>query len=96
MGKHFPLKKTKPPPIRNVCETDAHQEDKEMANTKKSKAAIEQDVDVLYQRLGDQWFAFSIINDEVFMSPIPEAQIEAIRRDTDYNNDRTSVPSEKF
>ena len=42
--------------------------------------ADEMDVEVLYQKLGDRWFAFSIIGDEVFMAPISENQIESIRR----------------
>lgn len=28
-------------------------------------------VEVLYQKLGDKWYAFSIIGDEVFFGPIP-------------------------
>jgi hypothetical protein len=43
--------------------------------------AQEMDVDVLYQKLGDRWFAFSIIGDEVFMAPISEDQIDSIRRE---------------
>jgi hypothetical protein len=39
------------------------------------------DVDVLYQKLGDRWFAFSIIGDEVFMAPISEDQIDSIRKE---------------
>lgn len=29
-------------------------------------------VEVLYQRLGDRWYAFSLINDEVFVGKISE------------------------
>lgn len=43
--------------------------------------AQEMDVDVLYQKLGDRWFAFSIIGDEVFMAPISEDQLDSIRRE---------------
>ncbi len=43
--------------------------------------AQEMDVDVLYQKLGDRWFAFSIIGDEVFMAPITEDQLDSIRRE---------------
>jgi hypothetical protein len=32
----------------------------------------EKEVDVLYQRLGDRWFAFSVVDDEVYMGAIPE------------------------
>lgn len=34
-------------------------------------------VEVLYQRLGSRWFAFSVVNDEVFMGEVPEAAIQA-------------------
>ena len=39
----------------------------------------DQFVDVLYQKLGDNWFAFSLIDDDVFMSPITEEKITEIR-----------------
>jgi hypothetical protein len=29
-------------------------------------------VEVLYQKLGDKWYAFSIIDDEVFFGSVPE------------------------
>ena len=48
----------------------------------KSKASAELETEVLYQRLGDTWYAFSIINEDVFMSPISEDKIEEIKRDT--------------
>ena len=41
--------------------------------------AQEQEADVLYQKLGNTWFAFSIVEDEVFMSPITEEEIVAIK-----------------
>ncbi len=42
----------------------------------------ELDVEVLYQKLGDRWFAFSLVGDEVFMSPISEEVINEIRNTT--------------
>ena len=39
----------------------------------------EQDVDVLYQKLGNTWFAFSIIGDEVFMSPVSEETLNEMK-----------------
>ena len=39
----------------------------------------DQEVEVLYQKLGDQWYAFSMIDEEVFMSPVAEEQIQQIR-----------------
>jgi hypothetical protein len=38
----------------------------------------EQSVEVLYQKLGDRWFAFSLINDEVFFGSISQSEIEEI------------------
>jgi hypothetical protein len=46
-----------------------------MANSKVQNPTEDQEVEVLYQKLGDRWFAFSIINDEVFMSPITDEEI---------------------
>ncbi len=51
-------------------------------SNRKNAANDEQEVDVLYQKLGERWFAFSIVNDEVFMSPISEDQIADIRNQT--------------
>jgi hypothetical protein len=39
----------------------------------------DQYVDVLYQKLGENWFAFSLIDDEVFMSPVSEDKITEIK-----------------
>ena len=48
-----------------------------MANlNQKSK---EQDVDVLYQKLGEQWFAFSMVDEEVFMTSISDETLQEIR-----------------
>ncbi len=60
-------------------------------NSNKASKLTEQDVDVLYQKLGDRWFAFSIINDEVFMAPIAAEQIEEMRA-----NANTRSPSENY
>lgn len=40
------------------------------------------EAEVLYQKLGDRWFAFSIIDGEVFMSPVTEEIIQEVRRDS--------------
>lgn len=50
-----------------------------MSGSKKNK---EQEVDVLYQKLGENWFAFSIIEDEVFMSPVSDDQIKEIKKES--------------
>ena len=59
------------------------------ANTQtnqKNNVNVEQEVEVLYQKLGERWFAFSVINDEVFMTPISEEQITEIRNDHSAQN----------
>ncbi|MBL7715611.1 MAG: hypothetical protein JNL01_09100 [Bdellovibrionales bacterium] len=33
-------------------------------------------VEVLYQKLGDRWFAFSVVNDEVFVGSLTPEEIE--------------------
>lgn len=35
----------------------------------------EETVEVLYQRLGDKWFAFSLIEDEVFIGSLTPDEI---------------------
>ena len=44
--------------------------------------SADQFADVLYQKLGEKWFAFSIINEEVFMSPVSDDRISEIKCDT--------------
>ena len=48
-------------------------------NSTQNVSPVEQDVEVLYQKLGDRWFAFSIIADEVFMAPISDDQIFGVK-----------------
>ena len=48
-----------------------------------SKSHKDQEVEVLYQKLGGQWYAFSMIDDEVFMAPVAEEKIDEIRREND-------------
>jgi hypothetical protein len=59
-----------------------------MANTKQIQET-ELEVEVLYQKLGDRWFAFSIVNDEVFMSPVSDDQIAVAKRGTPTTTDYT-------
>lgn len=60
-------------------------------NQNTNAARNEMDVEVLYQKLGDRWFAFSLIGDEVFMSPISEDLLEEIRNE---NRSRDITPHE--
>ncbi len=41
-----------------------------IALSTENRTPIEREVDVLYQRMGDKWYAFSVIDDEVFMGPV--------------------------
>ncbi len=34
-----------------------------------------QTVDVLYQKMGDRWYAFSLVGDEVFMGSVSQEEI---------------------
>jgi|GEM_PF-1248296 len=34
-------------------------------------------VEVLYQKMGDRWFAFSLIDDEVFLGSVTQAEVES-------------------
>ncbi len=39
-------------------------------NPAQASAGCETEADVLYQKLGDRWYAFSLIDDEVFFGSI--------------------------
>jgi hypothetical protein len=41
-----------------------------------SAAEGSQTVEVLYQKLGDRWYAFSLVDDEVFVGSLTEDQIQ--------------------
>lgn len=64
-------------------------------NSSNSNTANDQYVDVLYQKLGENWFAFSLIDDEVFMSPVSDDKIAEIKTDnTAITNIRPNVDVE--
>lgn len=35
-------------------------------------------VEVLYQKMGDRWFAFSLVNEEVFVGSISQEEIDRL------------------
>jgi len=37
--------------------------------------------EILYQRMGEQWYAFTSIEDEVYYSPVSAQQVAAARKD---------------
>jgi hypothetical protein len=40
-------------------------------------SAYDSTVEVLYQKMGDRWFAFSLVDDEVFVGSISQEEIDA-------------------
>lgn len=58
--------------------TNAKKNTDEVANLTK---ANDPTVEVLYQKLGDSWYAFSIIDDEVFFGKVPGEGSDAIHPD---------------
>ena len=47
-------------------------------NANHSAAAAEGTVEVLYQKMGDRWFAFSVVDEEVFVGSISPETIAAL------------------
>ena len=41
-----------------------------------SQKRDDREVQVLYQKLGNQWYAFSLVDDEVFMAAVSEDVIQ--------------------
>jgi hypothetical protein len=39
-------------------------------------------VEVLYQKMGNRWFAFSLVNNEVFVGSITQQEIDALEAGT--------------
>ena len=47
-------------------------------------------VEVLYQKMGDRWFAFSLVNEDVFVGSISQAEIDRLEADLKAKNPRDS------
>ncbi len=45
--------------------------------TAQTKVATDGTVEVLYQKMGDRWFAFSVVDDEVFVGSVTPESIQA-------------------
>ncbi len=57
-----------------------------MENTKKiaksntaHPMASDASVEVLYQRMGDKWYAFSVIDDEIFFGSVDEETLKEVK-----------------
>jgi hypothetical protein len=46
-------------------------------DSQENKKNEEKTADVLYQRLGDRWYAFSIVDDEVYLGALNQAAIQS-------------------
>jgi len=46
------------------------------SKTPNTQSAGGETVEVLYQKMGDRWFAFSLIDDEVFVGSITQDEID--------------------
>ena len=57
-------------------------ESQEQAQTQSKGADAE--VEVLYQKMGDRWFAFSLVDDEVFVGSITQEEIDAAEKGKTY------------
>lgn len=63
-----------------------------MANTKKNSKNETQNkdnVEVLYQKMGNRWFAFSLVGDEVYVGSITQSEIDvpAVELPVDLGNE---------
>jgi hypothetical protein len=47
--------------------------------SKPQGASTESTVEVLYQKLGERWYAFSLVDDEVFIGSISQEQIDQVQ-----------------
>jgi len=50
----------------------------------------DQTVEVLYQKLGNRWFAFSLIDEEVFVGSISQDEIDQMALEN--NNNAPALP----
>jgi hypothetical protein len=72
-GKSFPVKGPRGQTDQSIASKEGTMSKKENTVTKKS--AKEETVEVLYQKMGDRWFAFSMVDDEVFIGSISQEEI---------------------
>ncbi|MDR3606296.1 MAG: hypothetical protein P4M08_02825 [Oligoflexia bacterium] len=61
--------------MANETKTTGNQKDLDQAQVRSAPAA--ETVEVLYQKLGNRWYAFSLINDDVFVGSINPEELDA-------------------
>jgi hypothetical protein len=47
-------------------------------NTEKNAANTAKNVEVLYQKMGNRWFAFSVVDGDVFIGSISQEEIDRL------------------
>lgn len=60
---------------QKISKSRRTQSAKKDAKATSATARPEREVDVLYQRIGSRWFAFSVIDDEVYMGSISDDSV---------------------
>ena len=50
-----------------------------------NQAASDETVEVLYQKMGNRWFAFSLVDNEVFVGSISQDEIDVLDAKTAAN-----------
>ncbi len=52
-------------------------------NPQGQKNSENKNVEVLYQKMGNRWFAFSVVEGEVFVGSISQEEIDALEKQGD-------------
>ena len=53
-----------------------------------TRTAADGTVEVLYQKMGDRWFAFSLVDDEVFVGSITQNEIDEAEKAASSKNNK--------
>ncbi len=63
---------------------------------KKTKRLHKNTIEVLYQKLGNRWFIFSFINNELFFGKLPQQALPEIPRICDFSSLRKTIDLKTF
>ena len=47
---------------------------------KKTQEELEFEADILYQRIYGKWYAFSMVNEDIFVGTVPDDQVKVASR----------------
>jgi hypothetical protein len=53
-------------------------------------------IDVLYQKMGDRWYAFSMVGEELFMGSVTEEEVNNAAQNDDFIETVLVDPTETF